>query len=162
MIFVTVGTHEQSFNRLLSEVDKLVFEKKISEEVFMQTGYSTYLPKYVNFEKFIKYEDMKKLMSESDVIITHGGPASFMQVLSNGKIPIVVPRQLKYGEHVNDHQVDFVTNVLNKGYDLDVVIGIENLENIIIKNKSNSHKINIKSHNREFVKDFDRLIQKMF
>lgn len=158
MIFVTVGTHEQSFNRLLSEVDKLVFEKKIQEEVFMQTGYSTYIPKYVRFEQFVKYEDMKKLMSESDVIITHGGPASFMQVLSNGKIPIVVPRQLKYGEHINDHQIDFVTSVLNKGYDLDVVIDIENLNNIIVQNKINRHNVNISSHNREFIKGFNLLI----
>lgn len=46
MIFVTVGTHEQPFNRLIQEVDHLVETGVIKEEVFIQTGYSTYEPKF--------------------------------------------------------------------------------------------------------------------
>ena len=41
MIFVTVGTHEQPFNRLIEEVDRLVETGVITDEVFIQTGYST-------------------------------------------------------------------------------------------------------------------------
>lgn len=33
MIFVTVGTHEQPFNRLIKEVDRLVADGKIKEKV---------------------------------------------------------------------------------------------------------------------------------
>ena len=46
MIFVTVGTHEQPFNRLVKAIDKLKKDGVITEDVIMQTGYSTYEPKY--------------------------------------------------------------------------------------------------------------------
>jgi hypothetical protein len=41
------------------------------------------------------------------VLICHGGPASIADAWQRGKIPIVVPRQQRLGEHVDDHQVDF-------------------------------------------------------
>ena len=42
MIFVTVGTHEQPFNRLVKKVDDLVAHGNIKEKVIIQTGFSTY------------------------------------------------------------------------------------------------------------------------
>ena len=49
MIFVTVGTHEQPFNRLVKAIDKLKKDGVITEDVIMQTGYSTYEPKSVSY-----------------------------------------------------------------------------------------------------------------
>ena len=105
MIFVTVGTHEQQFNRLIEEVDKLKEDGTITEDVFIQTGFSTYEPKHCQWSKLISYKEMNRKIKEAGIIITHGGPASFIAPLQIGKIPIVVPRQEKYGEHVNDHQL---------------------------------------------------------
>ncbi|EFO54158.1 exopolysaccharide biosynthesis protein, glycosyltransferase [Streptococcus infantis SK1302] len=85
MIFVTVGTHEQQFDRLIKEVDRLKKENLIQDEVFIQTGYSNYVPKYCKWEKIISYEKMNKLIEGSDIIITHGGPATFMGFLLKGK-----------------------------------------------------------------------------
>ena len=48
MIFVTVGTHEQPFNRLVKAIDKLKKDGVITEDVIMQTGYSTYEPNIAN------------------------------------------------------------------------------------------------------------------
>ena len=45
MIFVTVGTHEQPFNRLIEEIDKLKGDGIIKEEVIIQKGFSNYEPK---------------------------------------------------------------------------------------------------------------------
>ena len=56
MIFVTVGTHEQLFNRLIEKVDDLKKEGVITEEVFMQTGFSDYVPRYCKWKKFISPE----------------------------------------------------------------------------------------------------------
>lgn len=39
MVFVTVGTHEQQFNRLLQAVDSWAENRE--ETVVVQTGYST-------------------------------------------------------------------------------------------------------------------------
>ena len=93
MIFVTVGTHEQPFNRLVEYVDQLKKEKVIEEEVFIQSGYTTYEPKYCKFSKLIPYSDMQKYIQKARIVITHGGLASFMMPLQVGKVPVVVPRQ---------------------------------------------------------------------
>ena len=45
MIFVTVGTHEQPFDRLVKAIDELKRDQLITDDIFIQTGYSTYSPK---------------------------------------------------------------------------------------------------------------------
>ena len=114
MIFVTVGTHEQPFNRLVHEIDNLKRDGVITEDVIMQTGYSTYEPKYCQWDKLIPYKQMIKNVEDARIVITHGGPASFIMPLQIGKTPIVVPRQMKFVEDVNDHQVDFARNVAER------------------------------------------------
>ena len=109
MIFVTVGTHEQPFNRLIQKIDELKKNGIIQEKVIMQTGFSTYEPKYCEWSKLLPYKDMVQNVADARIVITHGGPASFIMPLQVGKIPIVVPRQKKFEEHVNDHQVEFAT-----------------------------------------------------
>ena len=58
MIFVTVGTHEQQFNRLVQCIDELKRDNHIKEEVVIQTGYCTYEPKYCTWSKLFPYEEM--------------------------------------------------------------------------------------------------------
>lgn len=132
MIFVTVGTHEQPFDRLIEYIDRMKEEELIQEEVVIQFGYSTYMPKYCKCSKFYKFNEMLKFVNDARVIITHGGPASFIMALQVGKTPIVVPRQKKYDEHVNDHQVDFCTEVSKRMGTIITVTDIEDLNNIII------------------------------
>lgn len=62
MIFVTVGTHEQPFNRLVKTVDELIKDGVITEHVIMQTGFSTYEPKYCQWIKLIPYQQMIKML----------------------------------------------------------------------------------------------------
>ena len=110
MIFVTVGTHEQPFNRLIQKVDKLKRDGVIKDDVIIQTGFSTYEPKYCQWSKLIPYQQMVKNVADARIVITHGGPASFIMPLQIGKTPIVVPRQHQYNDHVNDHQGEFTGN----------------------------------------------------
>lgn len=156
MIFVTVGTHEQQFDRLIKEVDRLKKENLIQDEVFIQTGYSNYIPKYCEWEKIISYKKMNQMIEESDIIITHGGPATFMGVIAKGKVPIVVPRQKKFGEHVNDHQMEFVEKVLNI-YNLTVITNISNLMSSISKINEQQGKY-LKTNNNLFMENFIDMI----
>ncbi|BDR54289.1 multidrug MFS transporter [Bombiscardovia apis] len=111
MILVTVGTHEQPFDRLLREVDELVRSGRISEPVVVQYGYSTYLPSQCDTFQFLSIDQLNYYLGQARMVITHAGPSSFMEVLKLGKTPIVVPRQLEFGEHLNNHQVDFARAV---------------------------------------------------
>lgn len=132
MIFVTVGTHEQPFNRLIEEVDRLVLDGIITDEVIVQTGYSTYQPNHCKWYSLLTYDEMNDFMSQADLVITHGGPATFMAALSKGKRVVVVPRLKKYDEHVNDHQLEFVNAVKsNHAYPLAIVEDIGQLSDFI-------------------------------
>jgi UDP-N-acetylglucosamine transferase subunit ALG13 len=114
MIFVTVGTHEQPFDRLVQEIDRLKGEAVIPDDIFVQTGYSVYKPQFCEHKDFIRFDEMMTRMTESEIVITHGGTGSIMLVLYHQKIPLVVPRQRKYHEHIDDHQVLFCKNMAAK------------------------------------------------
>lgn len=131
LIFVTVGTHEQQFNRLVKKVDELKRDGVITEDVVMQTGFSTYEPKNCRWQKLFPFQDMGKYIEQARIVITHGGPSSFIMPLQIGKIPIVVPRQSKFNEHVNDHQVLFARAVKERYGNLIVVEDIDKLSDAI-------------------------------
>ena len=114
MIFVTVGTHEQPFDRLVKELDRLKKENLVRDDVFIQTGYSTYKPQACEYKEFIGFAEMLRRISASEIVITHGGTGSIMLVLYHQKIPVVMPRQKKYREHIDDHQVLFCKAMASK------------------------------------------------
>ena len=87
MIFVTVGTHEQPFNRLVKAVDELKRDGVITEDVIMQTGFSTYEPKYCQWSKLLPYQQMIKNVEDARIVITHGGPASFIMPFKIAFLP---------------------------------------------------------------------------
>lgn len=164
MIFVTVGTHEQQFNRLVEEVDRLKESGIIKEDVFIQTGFSTYEPKHCQWSKLISYKEMDNKIKEARIIITHGGPASFIAPLQIGKIPIVVPRQEKYGEHVNDHQLEFTKNVEERNKNIIPVYDIKDLKEKILNYDNIVNKIEkqYSSNTKNFVEKLEMEIEKMF
>lgn len=163
MIFVTVGTHEQQFNRLLKEMDKLVENGTVKEEVFIQTGYSTYEPKYCKWSKLIPYKEMEQKVKDARIVITHGGPASFIAPLQIGKTPIVVPRQIEFDEHVNNHQLYFAKQVSERMGTIIPVYDIKDLKSKIINyekitKKSNNENI---SNNKLFCEKFEKIVDEL-
>ena len=160
MIFVTVGTHEQPFNRLIKAVDELKRDGVITEDVIMQTGFSTYEPQYCQWSKLIPYQDMIKNVDDARIVITHGGPASFIMPLQIGKTPIVVPRQHKFEEHINDHQVEFTRNVAEKMGTIISVEDVSKLGNII----TNYDEIvagmghDMSSNNKKFCDELEKIV----
>ena len=163
MIFVTVGTHEQPFNRLVKAVDELKRDGVITEDVIIQTGFSTYEPKYCHWSKLIPYQQMIKNVEDARIVITHGGPASFVMPLQIGKTPIVVPRQKKYDEHVNDHQVEFARNVAER---MGTIIPVEDISDLgkIIKNYDEivaNMGHGMSSNNRKFCEELEKIAGKM-
>lgn len=164
MIFVTVGTHEQSFDRLVKCIDELKKNEIIQENVVIQTGYSTYEPQYCEWQKLYPYPKMMELVKEAEIVITHGGPSSFIMPLQVGKTPIVVPRQKKYDEHVNDHQLSFAKAVAERMGTIIVVEETNDLENVlknydsIVKKMETGHK----SNNLKFNTQLGEIVDKMF
>lgn len=161
MIFVTVGTHEQPFNRLVEYMDHLVRDGIIKEEVVIQTGYSTYKPKYCTWSSLYPYDKMLELVNEARIVITHGGPSSFIMPLQIGKTPIVVPRQKKFNEHVNNHQLEFCKKIFENMKNI-ILITDEKELNYAILNYENENKVNYKMNNEEFNEKFELIVNKLF
>lgn len=161
MIFVTVGTHEQQFNRLIKQIDELVSSNVINEEVIIQRGYSTYKPLNCKYYDLIPWEKMQELYQKARIIITHGGPASFIDAIAIGKNPIIVPRQSDFGEHVNNHQLNFCRELINKSYDLIVVEDIKKLKDEIL-NFDCKHMLEKKPNKELFNKRLNKMIEELF
>lgn len=164
MIFVTVGTHEQPFDRLLKCLDKMVEKGQIKEKVIIQKGYSDYEPKYCESYKLIGYEEMQKYIEEARIIVTHGGPASFIAPLAIGKIPVVVPRKKELNEHVNNHQVDFSIEVAKRMKNIIVAMNDEEIVDAIINYDKKIKKMNSENNsnntifNEKLMKEIEKII----
>ncbi len=116
MIFVTLGTQDKSFIRLLNEIDKQIELGNIKEKVIAQVGYTQFKSDRMEIYEYMSDEDFKKYMSEADLIITHGGIGSVLNALSYNKKILAFSRLSKYKEHINDHQIQIVEKFDRLGY----------------------------------------------
>lgn len=163
MIFVTVGTHEQPFDRLLKCIDKMVENGDIKEKVIVQKGYTNYEPIHCENYQLIGYDEMKKYINEARIVITHGGPASFISVLAIGKVPIVVPRRKELNEHINNHQLEFSKQVEKRMKNIIVIENDEELMDAIINYDSKILNLSNKlaSNNCNFTKALENELKKI-
>ena len=128
MIFITLGSQKFQFNRLLREVDSLIEKGMITKkEVFAQIGYSDYIPKNYEYKNFLDRDEFKRMMDNSNIVITHGGTGAIVGAFKKGKKVIAVPRLEEFNEHVDNHQLQIVQQFENMQF-IKSVINIENLE----------------------------------
>ena len=134
MILVLLGTQNNSFHRLLEEIEKNIKDGIIKDEIIVQAGYTKFQSHRMRIIDLMSKEQLEKFQDEADLIITHGGVGSIISSVEKGKKVIAVPRMHEYGEHVNNHQKEIVKDFNDKGY----IIGIEKVEDLkqaIIKSK---------------------------
>lgn len=116
MIFVTLGSQRFQFDRLLKALDDMVGDGRITEELFAQTGYSDYLPQHYKYKQFLDRDEFLNWQDKCDIVITHGGTGAIVGALKKGKKVIAIPRLSKYGEHVDDHQLQIVDEFQKLGF----------------------------------------------
>lgn len=140
MIFVTVGSQKFQFDRLLKEIDRLIDEKKITEEVFAQIGYSDYKPKNYKYKVFLDRDEFADIMSKCDKVITHGGTGAIIGAVKKEKKVIVVPRLVEFQEHVDDHQLQIMNEFNKMEFILGINDNISTLEKAIEESKNRVFK----------------------
>lgn len=157
MIFVTLGSQKFQFNRLLTELDRLVAENKIQDKLFAQIGYSDYKPEHFQYKDFLDRDEFKKIMSESDTVIAHGGTGAIITAVKQGKKVIAIPRLAKYGEHVDDHQIQLVDEFKELNL-IEPVYDEKDLERAIneIKNKTFNEYV---SNTENIIEDIESFIE---
>lgn len=108
MIFVTLGSQKFQFDRLLKKIDELIDKGIINDEVFAQIGASTYIPQKYKYTRFMDREEFSQYIENASLIVTHGGTGVIIGAVKKGKKVIAVPRLAKFGEHVDDHQLQLL------------------------------------------------------
>lgn len=118
MIFVTVGTHTQPFDRLIEAMDN--FAATVSEPVVMQIGCATIEPQHARWFRFAPYDEMQRYSTEARLVVCQGA-TSILVALRQGATVVAVPRRRAFGEAIDDHQVEFVAKLAKHGF----VIGVD-------------------------------------
>lgn len=156
-IFITLGSQKFQFNRLLKAVDELCEKGTIdAEDVFAQIGYSDYLPKNFSYKKFLDRDEFSNEMEKANIVITHGGTGAIIGAVKKGKKVIAVPRLAKYGEHVDDHQLQLV----GQFDDLNLIYACRdmNLEKALRVIKKTEYK-EYKSNTNRIIKSLEEFIE---
>lgn len=128
MILVTLGTQKEQFTRLLDYIEK----SNINDEIIVQAGHTKYDSKKMKIFDFIPYEKMTEYIKKADLIITHAGTGSILMPMKQGKKIIACARLEKYGEHVDDHQLQIIEIFRDEGYILEIK-EFDDLDNIMNK-----------------------------
>lgn len=151
MILVTLGTQDKQFYRLLEAIQNKIDSKKIKDEIIVQAGCSNnFKSKEMKLFDLIPMDDFDKLISECDVLITHGGVGSIIAGLKSGKKVIAAARLKKYGEHTNDHQLQIIKKFSEEGY----ILELDNFDEIdkVIKKAKTFKPKKYKSNTKKFIK----------
>ncbi len=139
MIFVTVGSQKFQFNRLLKEIDKLIQNGKIKEDVFAQIGVSDYKPKNYEYVDFMSQDEFSKKIDQASLIITHAGTGVIVNGVKKGKKVIAIPRLSKYGEHVDNHQIQLIKEFSELNF-IEPVYEIDKLDEALDKTQNKKYK----------------------
>lgn len=131
MIFITVGSRGYSFHRLFQKMDALCEQGLVHDEIFAQIGTSEYTPVHFHSIPYISPEEFEQKMEQADLVISHGASGSIMKALQKGKKVIAVARLEKYGEHMNDHQLQINHTFAKQGYVLEADAELTNLAECI-------------------------------
>lgn len=110
MIFVTVGTLHYPFDRLMRSVRALPVG-----EVVVQHGPADPPPGVARAEAFMPFDELKEAIEEADVVVTHAGCGTIAVATRAGHTPVVLPRLKRYGEHVDDHQLELAGALADEG-----------------------------------------------
>lgn len=108
LVFGTVGNPTQPFDRFVRWMDNQVGAQMKRSEVIIQVGTSKVRPVHCRWIDFMPMDAFVEMVGRAHVVVCHGGQGSILTCLQSGKRPIIIPRLRKYGEHINDHQLEIV------------------------------------------------------
>ncbi len=111
-VLALLGTDHHRFDRAVAWLDAWAAAHP-DAEVMVQHGRST-APTVAGGRPFLDHAELTALMTSSDAVVSHGGPATISEARAAGHRPVVVPRDPTLGEHVDDHQKRFTAWLATK------------------------------------------------
>lgn len=104
-LLAMVGTDYHPFDRLVQWVDAWSIGHP-DVECLIQYGTSA-VPRHARGVAYAEHDELGGWMDRAGIVVCHAGPSTILEVRHRGLLPIVVPRRVRSGEHVDDHQERF-------------------------------------------------------
>lgn len=102
-IFVTLGTiRPYRFDSLVEKINSIILD---TDAIVWQLGETTRADLQGTVHAYLNGEEFERIVEESDVVVTHAGVGTILNLLELGKFPVAVPRRKVLNEHVDDHQL---------------------------------------------------------
>lgn len=114
LVLVLVGTDHHPFDRVVAWADAWASRRGPAVRVVVQHG-TAGAPSVAQGHAMLAHSELKALVEQADVVVSHGGPATITEVRSSGTMPVVVPRDPALGEHVDGHQQRFARRMGAEG-----------------------------------------------
>jgi UDP-N-acetylglucosamine transferase subunit ALG13 len=111
--FISLGNARQPFNRLLDAVVGL--QEILPRPIVVQHGHTPFVAEKMETIDFVGMEQFMEWLSGAKILILHAGVGAVLQAIETGHLPVVMPRRRVFGEHVDDHQVDFARAMEQQG-----------------------------------------------
>ena len=151
MIFVTLGTQDKPFQRLLEAIQNQIDKGNISkdEKVIVQSGCTKFESNNMEIKPYMDINEFEKNIEDADIIICDAGVGTILTALNKNKRIIAAARLKKYGEHVNDHQLQILENFSKEGY----LLALDEFEklNELLKRIENFYPKPFESNTKSFI-----------
>ncbi len=160
MILAIMGSEASlfEFDRLIDELDEIA--STIDEEIIIQIGNGNKAPRNAKYFRFLQDQEFNDCCSSSRIIISHAGIGSIITALRFHKPLIIVPRMKKYGEHIDDHQLEIASEMGRMGH-IKVIYDIKDLRYAIsnaclpTQNFTNSNRAKLIMNMHSYLKEIE-------
>lgn len=99
----------------MEAVDELQGSGAVGEEFFLQLGSTPTEPRHVRFERYLSFGRVVEEVQRASVVVAHAGAGTVLACIQQGKHPVLVPRQARHGEAIDDHQEPFAAKMGEAG-----------------------------------------------
>jgi UDP-N-acetylglucosamine transferase subunit ALG13 len=110
---VTLGTIRPY--RFDSLIDAVLATNMPDERSIWQLGSTTRNDLPGTVRETMTETELRDYASRADVVITHAGAGTLLNLLELGVHPVVVPRRRQRAEHVDDHQSELASIASKRG-----------------------------------------------
>ena len=87
----------------------------LPQPIIVQNGHTPCDDRTLNPVAFLPPAEYEQRIFGADIVILHAGAGSILHAIQAGKVPIVMARLRKFGEHVDDHQLEFAVALAGEG-----------------------------------------------
>ena len=161
LIFVTLGTQDKAFPRLLEAIQKQIDNGNIKKEekIIVQAGCTKFKSKNMEIKHYMSIKKFEQLVDEADLIISHAGVGTILTALKKNKKIIAAARLKEYGEHVNDHQLQILENFSEAGY----LLALKDFDklDVLLKKVDDFIPAEFKSNKEYFIEQLEHQIDIM-